>query len=119
MATKVSLNMDDLTLGDLEDFEKITGLDLMQALTPKPVLDPATGKTVPDPDPAKKGRPLMAAQIPTKALTGMIFLSIRADNPDITYDEVKRMRDIDFEVVETVDDADPLPDPVSESGSSA
>ena len=97
--TKLRLSVDDLTLGDMEEFETATGRDIMDVLKPQPVIDESTGRPVPDPD-DPKGRPLMAARVTSKAFVGLVYLALKRDNPSLTIAEVKAMRlsDIDFDI---------------------
>lgn len=97
---KISINMDDLTFGELEVFEDVTGLVMSDAIKTEFVRD-AKGNKIPDPD-DPKGRPLQETKMGVKAMMGMVFLSLRRDNPEITWEQVRQMKlsDIDFEVVE-------------------
>ena len=76
--TALNLNPEDLSIGDLEDFEDITGMQLQKALEAKPVLDDA-GEQVKD----EKGRPLREVQIPTKVLKALVFLDQAPGEPGI------------------------------------
>ncbi len=100
---KISINMDDLTFGELEVFEDVTGLVMSDAIKTEFVRD-KNGNKVPDPD-DPKGRALTETKMGVKAMMGMIYLSMRRDNPDITWDAVRQMRlsDVDFEVLENDD----------------
>lgn len=99
MGTKLKLSMDDLTLGDMELFEDATGKDMMDVLKPRPVIDEETGRPMKDPD-DPKGRPLMAAQVTSKAFIGLVFIAMRRENPDLTIADVKAMTlsSIDFDI---------------------
>jgi hypothetical protein len=101
---KVSINMDDLTFGELEVFEDVTGMVMSDAIKTDFVRD-AKGNKVADPD-DPKGRPLTETKMGVRAMMGMVFLSMRRDNPELTWDEVRQMKlsDIDFEVVENDDE---------------
>lgn len=101
MAQKLRLSMDDLTLGEMELFEEATGRDILEVLKPKPVIDDETGMPKKDPnDP--KGRPLMEAQVTSRAFVGLVFIALRRDNPNLTLAEVKAMplSSIDFDIEE-------------------
>lgn len=114
--TRLRLSMDDLTLGDMELFEEATGRDIMDVLKPRPVLDEVTGRPVPDPN-DDKGRPLLQAQVTSKAFVGLVFLALRKDNPNLTIEEVKAMRisDIDFDIDQGPDaEADPTDESADE-----
>lgn len=96
---KVSINMDDLTFGELEVFEDVTGMVMSDAIKTDFVRD-AKGNKVADPD-DPKGRPLTETKMGVKAMMGMVFLSMRRDDPELTWEQVRQMKlsDIDFEVV--------------------
>lgn len=87
---RLKLDLDTLTLGDLEAYEDATGDSLLDLLAPKPVIDPKTGKKVADPD-DPKGRPLMETKMTTKALIAIAFVSARRENPTVTMDEIRAL----------------------------
>jgi hypothetical protein len=98
---KIQINMDELTFGELELFEDVTGLVMSEAIKTVFVRD-AKGNKVADPD-DPKGRPLTETQMSVKAMMGMVYLSMRRDNPEITFGEIRSLKlsDIDFEMVES------------------
>lgn len=98
---KITLDMDDLTFGDMELFEDVTGLVMSDAVRTEVVIDPKTKMPVPDPE-DPKGRPLKETKMSARAMMGLVFLSLRKENPEITFEEVKniKMSDVDFGVVE-------------------
>lgn len=100
---KISMNMDELTFGELEMFEDITGLTMSEAIKTVEVRD-KDGRKVADPD-DPKGRPLVETRMSVKAMMGLVYISLHKDNPEITWSEVKGMKlsDIDFELTEEVD----------------
>lgn len=106
MTNKLRLSMDDLTLGEMELFEEATGKDIMEVLKPKPVIDEETGRPKKDPD-DPKGRPLMEAQVTSKAFIGLVYIALRRDNPALTIAEVKAMplNSIDFDIEQTAEAA--------------
>lgn len=121
---KVSLDMDDLTFGELELFEDVTGMVLSDAYKTEIVRD-RNGKPVPDPD-DEKGRPLKEVKTSAKAMMGMVFLALRRDNAKLTFEDVRalKMSDVDFGLQEGDEpDADPTvpaePDAEPQSGSHA
>ena len=97
---KVSLDMDDLTFGELELFEDVTGMVLSDAYKTEIVRD-KDGRPVPDPD-DEKGRPLKEVKTSARAMMGMVFLALRRQKPDLTFNDVRalRMSDVDFGVQE-------------------
>lgn len=69
---RLQLSIDDVSLGDLEEFEEYTGMpftmiDQVQAL-------------------------IESGQMTTKLLTGMALLALRQDNPDATIEDAKRVK---------------------------
>jgi len=98
--TKISMNMDDLTFGELEIFEDVTGMVMSDAIKTEFVRD-KNGNKVADPD-DPKGRPLTETKMGVKAMMGMVYLSLRRDEPDITWEAVRSMKlsEIDFDLVE-------------------
>lgn len=101
---KVSVSMDDLTFGELEEFENVTGMIMSEAVKTVEVRD-KDGRRVPDPD-DPKGRPLTETKMGVKAMMGLVFLALRRDDPTITWEQVRSMKlsDIDFELTEEVED---------------
>lgn len=101
---KIAVNMDELTFGELEIFEEVTGLVMSEAIKTEFVRD-NKGNKVADPD-DPKGRALTETKMSVKAMMGMVFLSLRRDDPDLTFDRVRQMKlsDIDFELTETDDE---------------
>lgn len=114
MPRKISLDIDALTLGDLELFEDACGGDLMTALTPEVVRDPKTGKPVPDPDDPKH-RPLMAVKMTAKTMLGLVYVSLKREDPDMTVAQVRAMplNELDFSL-EGFSDGDSEPDPTEQ-----
>lgn len=108
---KVHLNVDELTLGDLELFEEACGGDLMDALTPVIVRD-ENGRPVPDPD-DPKGRPLQQVRVTAKTMVGLIYLTFKKEDENITLADVKKipLSELDFTLDGLSDDADPTPTP--------
>lgn len=98
---KVSMNMDELTFGELEVFEDVTGLVMSEAVKIVTVIDSKTGMPVPDPE-DPKGRPLKETRMSVKAMMGMVYISMLRDDPTVQFADIKKMRlsDIEMEVVE-------------------
>jgi hypothetical protein len=97
---KISVNMDDLTFGELEQFEDVTGMVMSDAVRTEYVRD-KSGNKVADPD-DPKGRPLQETKMGVKAMMGLVYLALRRDNPELTWNEVREMKlsDIEFEMLE-------------------
>lgn len=89
MAEKIDINFneDDLTLGDMEDFENIAGQSLLDALAPKAIIGP-DGRPVRDED----GRPLSEVQVTAKALIGLVYITLRRDDPTFTVAQARNIK---------------------------
>ena len=85
---KFSINPDKFTLGDMEDFEEVTGKSIQEALKPVPVFDEETGERAKD----AKGRPLSETRIAAKVLTALVWVAGRANDPDLTLEGARRIR---------------------------
>lgn len=101
---KVSMDMDDLTFGELEDFEVATGLVMSEAVRSDIVRD-KEGRPVPDPD-DEKGRPLREVKMGVKAMMGMVYLALKRTNPETSFEDIRQMKmsEVDFEVQESGDE---------------
>lgn len=101
---KIQLNMDDMTFGDMELFEDVTGLVMSDAIKTEIVRD-SDGRAVPDPD-DPRGRPLKETKMSAKAMMGMVFISMHRDNSDLTFNDIRKLKmsDIDFDLVEDVEE---------------
>lgn len=69
MTTTLQLDMDQISIGDLEDFEEYTG------------------QTIDQIDKAITGQ-----KVSMKVLTGVALLALRQDNPDATIADAKRVK---------------------------
>lgn len=87
MSEVLRLDPEDLSIGDLEDFEEITGESLTDALKARPVLDDE-GKRVFD----AKGRPLSEARLSAKVIKALVFLTKRRDVPGFTLEDARHVR---------------------------
>lgn len=108
---KISINMDELTFGEMEEFEEVTGLIMSEAIKTEIVRDPKTGRAVPDPDDLK-GRPLKETKMGIKAMMGMVYLSMKRDNPEVTWSDIKKLKlsDVDLELEENEEGKDQEPE---------
>lgn len=105
---RITLVLDDLSLGDFEAFEEATGLNLLEELQPKAVIDPRTKMPVKDPE-SDKGRPLMQVRLSTAAHLGLIYLGLRRENPSVTMDDVRKLKPSELEFdLRMVDEPSPL-----------
>jgi hypothetical protein len=105
---KIKLNMDDLTFGELEIFEEVTGLVMSDAVKQE-VVRGKDGRPIPDPE--NQGRPLKEVKMSVKAMMGLVYVAVRRENPDVTFDDIRRMKmsDVDLDIEENVDPTN-LPD---------
>lgn len=83
----LNLNIDDLTLGDLEDFEDFVGVPIDEVIKPVPVFD-TNGDRVFD----AKGRPESTMKVPTKAVICLVWLVKRKTSPDFTVADARNVR---------------------------
>lgn len=67
MAEQIRFSEDDLTIGDLEDFEEIVGASIDDAFQ--------DGKSV-----------------STKTLKAVVFITKRRDNPDFTLEDARKVK---------------------------
>lgn len=91
--TKLSIDTDELTIGDLEDFHTLAGMSLEAAFAERLVLD-ADGNKIFD----EKGRPLKAATVNPTALKALIYINQRRDNPDFTIDDARNVKISELEI---------------------
>ncbi len=108
---KISMNMDELTFGELEIFEDVTGLVMSDAVRSEIVRD-KDNRPVADPD-DPKGRPLREVRMGVKAMMGMVYLSMRKDNPDVSFEDVRQLKmgDIDFDLSDSGDEEGNIVEP--------
>jgi hypothetical protein len=102
MSEKVSLKLDPdaLTLGDMEDFEDVTGKTIEEVLRPQKVYE--NGKVVKD----DKGRPVTEVHIPSKALVALVWVVNRQSNPDFTLADARKVRVGDLEITDGDEDSE-------------
>lgn len=112
----ISMNIDDLTVGDLVAFEEATGEDLMETMKPVPERDPETGQIVTE-EVDGKNRPRMTVKVSAKAYVGLLYVALKRDNPSITPAEVSAMKLSDFEF--DMEEPDPNSSPEAEENDSA
>lgn len=86
---KINLNPNDLTFGDLEDFETLTGQALMDTF-----------------DKVSDGGDLKG--LSAKAVIGLLWICGRQQNPDFTLDDAKKVKLTELEV-EVGEEPDPTP----------
>lgn len=89
MADKIdiTINPDDFTLGDLEDFAAYVGVELHDAARPVPVYDDEGNRLFDD-----RGRPLSQTRLSSKALTALVWLVRRAQEPTFGIEDARNTR---------------------------
>lgn len=100
---KIRIDLDTMSLGDLEAFEDATGLTVDDVFGREFVLD-ETGRKVPDPD-DEKGRPLTKPKkLGIRAMIGLIYVVLKREDPTMTPAKVRALGLDEFEIE---DDEDP------------
>lgn len=94
------IDPDDLTIGDLEDFEDFIGTPFNEAFKPRPVVD-ENGERVFD----AKGRPEMSVQVTAKVLRCLVWIVRRKVDPAFTLEDARNVRVSQLELVDGEDDA--------------
>lgn len=75
-----------MTIGDLEDFEEVTGVPLFDALSPQVVTD-TSGNVVRD----DKGRPVREMRISAKTMKALVWIVSRRTNPGFSLDDARNV----------------------------
>lgn len=92
-AKPLRLSVDDITVGDMEDIEDISGqtfAEIVDALQ-----KPTTGAGV--------------VNVPIKVLKAIVYIAYRRDNPDFTLDDARNIKVSELELV--MAEADPTEPP--------
>jgi hypothetical protein len=93
-AVNLRIDPDTLTIGDLEDFEMVTGKPMFDVLKPVQVRDDE-GQIVRGED----GRPETEVKVTAVALKALVWISQRAENPAFTLDDARNVRVAALEIV--------------------
>lgn len=83
----LTINPDDLTIGDMEDFEEGVGKPLHEALKPVPATDEDGNKLFDE-----KGRPEMTVQLSAKSLRYLIWIVKRHSDPSFTAEDARKVK---------------------------
>lgn len=94
----IRFDEDNLTIGDLEDFEDAVGVGLFEALSPKTVMGP-DGKAERD----EKGRPVKEVSLTAKALKALVWIVLRGERPGFSLDDARNIKVTALEMVESPD----------------
>lgn len=97
MSEKLSINPQDMTIGDLEDFEDVVGMSMDKAFKPVPLLD-ENGERVFEKDAKGVLRPQTTVELSTKALKALIWIVKRQDNPDFTLEDARKIKVSELEL---------------------
>lgn len=96
----LTINPDEFTIGDLEDFEDVAGMSFGAAVKSTPALDDEGNKTFDE-----KGRPLTETNIAAKSLKALVWIVKRHDIPGFTVEDARAVKINALEIVES--EADP------------
>lgn len=100
---KLRFNPEDLTLGELEEFEEVTGRPFDEVMSEKEVIGP-DGKPVRD----KRGRPVRQVRMAMKEITALMWLLTRREDPQFTIEQARKLKISDLNEMELVGVDDPL-----------
>lgn len=98
---KLVFDENELTIGDLEDFEVATGLEMQDALKPVP-LKGEDGKPLRDED----GRPEMMVTVTAKILKALVWIANRHENPEFTLEDARNVKVTELEIIRESGDDD-------------
>jgi len=98
----LTVDEDEFTIGDLEDFETVAGVSFVSALKHTVVKDDE-GKTVFD----AEGRPEKEVNLSPKALKALIWISKRRTDPSFTVDDARNVKVSAIEMAESDNGSDP------------
>jgi hypothetical protein len=91
---KLHINPDAMTIGDLEDFEEITGKPFDKVLAGTVARDDETGDILKD----DRGRPIREVSMRAVDLKALIFVTQRAINPEFTIEDARKVRVTDLSI---------------------
>lgn len=103
---KLVFNENELTIGDLEDFEDAIGVPLAEALKPVSVRD-EEGNLVRD----EKGRPVQEVQMSARVLKGLVWIASRQENPEFTLADARNVKVTELDIIRADGDAEAEADP--------
>lgn len=93
---KIKFNQSKMTLGDLEEFEDITGQSFNSAMKEVVVMDPETGRPKRNPDPEAKGRALTQTEMSMKGLVALVYMATKKDDPTFTLEDARALKLSEF-----------------------
>lgn len=92
---RLTFNENELTIGDLEDFEEVTGVSITDALKSEKVRDD-DGNLVRD---EETGRPVEAVKMSAKTLKALVWITSRKDDPAFTLEDARNVRITELDIV--------------------
>jgi hypothetical protein len=91
----LTVDEDEFTIGDLEDFEGVAGIGLDEALKPTFVLDDDGNKILDE-----KGRPEKTVRLSPTALKALIWVTKRRTVPGFSVEDARNVRVTSLEIAE-------------------
>lgn len=91
---RLHIDPDAMTIGDLEDFEEITGKSFDKVLAGTVVKDEETGEVVKD----EKGRPVREVSMRAVELKALIWVTQRKVNPEFTLEDARNVKVTDLAI---------------------
>lgn len=91
---RLHIDPDAMTIGDLEDFEEITGKAFDKVLAGTVVKDEETGEVVKD----DKGRPVREVSMRAVDLKALIYVTQRVLNPEFTLEDARKVKVTDLAI---------------------
>ena len=88
---EINLSEDSLTIGDLEEFEDITGVSFDEGMKPVHLTDDSGNLMYDD-----KGRPTMGVKPSMKMVIALAYISAKKSNPNVTLDDIRNTSVKDF-----------------------
>lgn len=104
----LDVDPDKFTIGDMEDFEEVTGVSVAKAFRGTVVHDD-DGKPVRD----ESGRPVREMEVSAKSLKALVWILSRKSNPAFTLEDA---RNVKVTAIRMPDDDDGTPEDRRERG---
>lgn len=119
---KLVFDENNLTIGDLEDFEDATGIELQDAIKPVPLkddenkpvrhdctedeCDPDNFKNEGDATCQENGRPVLTVKVRPKVLKALVWIANRHENPDFSIEDARNVKVTELEIIREGDGDD-------------
>lgn len=85
---KLHIDPDAMTIGDLEDFEAVTGKPFDKVLAGTIARDEETGEVIKD----EKGRPVREVSMRAVDLKALVYVTQRKVNPEFSLEDARNVR---------------------------